>query len=116
MSTEMNGAFDKAFQSFLEALPEKERKRYSPCSSAQDLLDGLSKLDVMSKKLQKAPSNRVVKGIKTFSVRLQPYFAIIDVFIQSNPTYAAIIWGSLRLVLQVWKRSEHSTSGLLTLG
>jgi hypothetical protein len=103
MSASQTEAFDQAFQDFLINLPEKERARYSPCSSADDLLESIQKLNDLAKKWQKTRINRAVGGVKAFSDRLQPFFACIDIFIQPNPKYAVIIWGSIRLVLQVWR-------------
>lgn len=96
-----NAAFDAALQRFLDSLPEAERCRYSPCASAQDLLDGLHGLANLSEKRQKTRLNRVFASVKSFSDRLEPYFAAVDIFIQSNPQYSALVWGSVRLILQV---------------
>jgi hypothetical protein len=43
--------------------------------------------------------------IKTFSSRLQPYFDILNIVVQSHPEWAAIAWGAIRLVLQVSERN-----------
>ncbi|KAF2472857.1 uncharacterized protein BDR25DRAFT_258324 [Lindgomyces ingoldianus] len=101
MSAGQNDAFETAFQNFFNSLPEKEKRRYSPCSSADDLLQSIHKLSVLGKKWQKTRVNRAVNRVKAFSDRLQPFFACISIFIQSNPTYSAIVWGSVRLVLQL---------------
>ena len=42
--------------------------------------------------------------IGTLESNLEPYFKIIGIFVSSNPEYAAIIWGGIRLVLQVGYR------------
>jgi hypothetical protein len=96
-----NPAFDDARDQFLQSLSEKDRLRYSPCASADDLFDGLKKLDVLSKQSQRKRGARFLSSIKLFNDRLQPYFEVVNIFIQSNPKYAAIVWGALRLVLQV---------------
>jgi hypothetical protein len=111
MSATENDAFYSALQLFLESLPEKERKRYSPCASPPELLEGLQKLDIMSNKLRKKYTSKAVISIDVFSNRLKPYFSIIDVFIQSSSHIAPIIWGSLRLVLQVRNSFEYCTIG-----
>lgn len=93
-------AFDDALERFLETLSADERMLYSPCSSADELLEGLRKLDVISKKSQKRVGGRLTKGIKKLNDCLQPYFEVVGIFIQSNPQYTALVWGALRLVLQ----------------
>lgn len=101
LSSGDNPAFDDAIQRFLDTLSEEERGRYSPCASTDDLLDGLKKLGVVAKQRSARRSTRFLAGVKAFNDRLQPYFEVTGIFIQSNPTYAAIVWGALRLVLQV---------------
>jgi len=99
-ATFTNEAFDAAYERFINSLPEKDRERYALCASADDLLEGLTKLEVLSVKRQKTRSRQLLRGIKTFSDHLQPYFDTLGVLAQSNQ-YSCIAWGSLRLVLQV---------------
>ena len=94
-----NEAFDIAYQQFRDSLPEVERSLYAPCATAEDLLDGLAKLRVLSA-MKQQHKKRVIRTIKPFSERLQPYFDTVTIFAQSNQ-YACIAWGALRLVLQV---------------
>ncbi|OCL08347.1 hypothetical protein AOQ84DRAFT_42671 [Glonium stellatum] len=75
--------------------------RYSPCASADELLEGLQGLEALAKKRLKKLSTRVAASIKTFNDRLQPYFEVVNTFIQSNPQYTALMWGALRLILQL---------------
>jgi hypothetical protein len=49
----------------------------------------------------RAQGRRVVGSVKAFRDTLQPYFQIIDIFVSSNPQYAAIVWGAVRLIFQV---------------
>jgi len=97
----MNKAFDNAFRNFLDSLPEPQRQRYSPCASSQDLLDGLEKLKSLSKKYESIRFSRIVASIQRVNDGFRPYFEAVGLVIQSHPEYAAIFWGSLRLILQV---------------
>jgi hypothetical protein len=99
-SSTTNEAFQEAYGKFLDSLPKKEQARYSPCISADDLLDGLGKLEVLSTKRQKFRSRSLVRHVKEFSDRLQPYFDVVGILAQDNQ-YASIAWGSLLLILQV---------------
>ena len=87
---------------FLAALSEDERRHYSPCASVDDLLEGLSKLEMLTKVRLKRLANRVVSGIKRFHDQLRPFFGVINNVVQCDPTYAAPIWGALRLILEVY--------------
>jgi len=99
--SDSNPAFDEAYNRFFQSLPENDRKLYSPCATADDLLDGLRKLDVLSKQRQKQRSTRFLSSIKKLNSRLRPYFDVVGICIQSNPQYTSLVWGALRLVLQV---------------
>ena len=49
--------------------------------------------------------------IKALSDKLEPYFEVIQIVIQSNPEWTAIAWGAFRLILQVWYHPvAHSLS------
>lgn len=41
------------------------------------------------------------KKIHSLSTKLTPYFEIIGIFVQAHPEFAALAWGSIRLVFQV---------------
>jgi hypothetical protein len=43
-SAERNLAFDNAYQSFYDSLPNHGQMSFAPCASAQDLENGLAKL------------------------------------------------------------------------
>jgi len=58
----------------------------------------MNNLDIVKKTRD---SSRVVKRVKAFSDNLKHYFDVIGILIQSHPEYAALVWGAVRLVLQV---------------
>ncbi len=43
----------------------------------------------------------VVGKLNRFANRIQPYFDIVNIFVQAKPEYAALVWGSLRTIFQV---------------
>jgi len=92
-------AFDHARDAFLASLSEKDRKLYSPCASSSELLAGIGKLEAITK--QKTRGRKHLQAIREFSDNLAPYFRLVDIFVSSNPQYAALCWGAVRLVLQV---------------
>jgi hypothetical protein len=94
--------FAAARDRFLDSLEDDERMLFSPCASAEDLLGGLKKLNIIAKKLQTQRSSGLLDQVKKFSDRLKPFFEIVDIFISSNPQYTALVWGALRLVLKVF--------------
>ncbi|KAH8891250.1 hypothetical protein GQ53DRAFT_823881 [Thozetella sp. PMI_491] len=91
--------FEEAQNRFLASLSRTERQQYAPCLSSDDLLQVIGRLDVIARK---GPSGkRWLSVIKKFADGLEPYFKIIEIFISSNPEFAALFWGSLRLILKL---------------
>lgn len=41
------------------------------------------------------------KKIQDLSNKLEPYFEIINLFVQTHPEFAGLAWGSIRLVFLV---------------
>lgn len=52
---------------------------------------------------------RMLARIERISTRLKPFFQVIEIFVSSNPEYAAIAWGSIRLIFMVRNLSSHLT-------
>lgn len=50
---------------------------------------------------QKSTLMRCCKGVSALAERLDPFFDIIALFVSAHPEFAAIAWGSLRLVFVV---------------
>ena len=93
--------FDEARDTFIASLSKRERILFAPCSSADDLLDGIKKLHVIQKQSHNRKISVCLKRIRGFSDALKPYFEVLTILVSSNPQYAALIWGALRLTLQV---------------
>ena len=98
-SVSADEAFQQAQDQFIASLSQQEKTSFSKCSSPQELLDEVQKFEVISKNTRRGLG--LLKHIKSFSDNLQPYFKVIEIIIQCPPQWAAIAWGSIRLVLQV---------------
>lgn len=55
----------------------------------------------LKKQDQRTRLERCVDHIVKLGRRMEPYFAIVDIFVQTNPQYAGLFWGSLRLLFKV---------------
>ena len=91
--------FEDAQKKFLAALTPAESSRFKTCSSAEDLLNSAQELEVIAK--DRIRGRGFISRIRSFNDSLAPYFGVIEVIISSNPEYAAIAWGSIRLALQL---------------
>jgi hypothetical protein len=91
--------FSAARKQFFASISETEQASFSECSSQDEFLDDIRKLEVISK--QKRRGTKFLKQINKLSDGLNQYFMVIEIIISSHPEYAAIAWGVFRLVLQV---------------
>ena len=91
--------FLMARDQFLDSLFVGERRMFSNCASAEQMIKDIRNLEIVPE--DKKMLNRCADRVKSFSDKLEPYFEIINIFIQSNPQFAAIAWGAMRLVLKV---------------
>jgi hypothetical protein len=91
--------FQNAVTLFLSELSEEEKvhfKEFSdPSSMMQDLISHCSKAKSKSRILASC------KFIDRFVCRYEPFFEILNIFIQSNPTWAAVALGAIRLMFLV---------------
>ncbi|KAI9737346.1 MAG: hypothetical protein M1834_009500 [Cirrosporium novae-zelandiae] len=90
---EVGRVFQEAHKKFLDSIAEDERSKFSKCSSAEDLLADVSRLLAILK--EKRRGKRMLKQIKHLSDSLQPYFKVIEIFVQCKPE-----WISLASVLE----------------
>jgi len=93
-------AFAQAKDEFLQKLPDHERQCFAVCSSAADLRKEMQTVLTHAAEFQhRQTTSRVLQRIQALSDRLEPYFAVVSIVVSSNPEYAAIVWGAIRLVL-----------------
>lgn len=44
---------------------------------------------------------RLFDKLSDFSIRLSPYFDVVNILVSSHPEYSALVWGSIRFLFQV---------------
>jgi len=93
--------FAQARDQFLHNLPDDAREVFAAgCSSASALRKEMQTLLANSSHFHQAHrASKLLQRIQGLSDRLEPYFAIVSIVVSSNPEYAAIVWGALRLLL-----------------
>jgi hypothetical protein len=88
--------FERAHIDFLDQLSEEETKQFAPIKDSKTFLSEIQNLG------QSTKSRKWIKlftAIKKCSQCLDPYFEVVGIVVQSHPEWAAIVWGSFRLVL-----------------
>lgn len=95
-----NQPLEKARNDFLNTLSVKDRVTFSACSSPEDLIGFVEKLQSQSKRGQKRMFNRCLSVVKKLNDRLRPYFDALNVIASADKT-AALAYGAFRVVFQV---------------
>lgn len=94
-----NELFSRVRDDFLSKLSDSDRSLYSPCTTSEDLIRAIEKLDILRRRHPK--SSRWMQRISNLAKCLQPYFEVIGLVVSSHPEFSAIVWGALRLVFQL---------------
>jgi hypothetical protein len=72
---------------------------FAKCSSADELLISAGTL---AEAFQgKGIADSALKTLGSFAKRLQPFFDVIGIVVQTHPEIAGFFWGATRLALQV---------------
>ncbi|KAI9151335.1 Heterokaryon incompatibility protein [Paramyrothecium foliicola] len=100
--------FQQAINNFLECLADEHKVIFQKFGTASDVIAHIHK-EILEQPLSKPFVTSFCNGVQRISHSLEPYFAIIDTFVQANPDIVALVWGALKLVFKV--SSHFSTFG-----
>ncbi|KAF4500985.1 monophenol monooxygenase (tyrosinase) [Fusarium agapanthi] len=89
--------FREACHEFRSSLTEKDKALFKEFSDAKSMLTTI-KEDTKSHPVHSSTLTQCCKGINSIENRLSPFFDIAGLFVSSHPEFAALAWGSLRLV------------------
>ncbi|CCT73318.1 uncharacterized protein FFUJ_09997 [Fusarium fujikuroi IMI 58289] len=89
--------FREAYHEFRNSLTEKDKALFKEFSGAKSMLTTI-KEDAKSHPVYSSTLTKCCKGINSIANRLSPFFDIAGLFVSSHPEFAALAWGSLRLV------------------
>ncbi|KAH8730667.1 hypothetical protein GQ44DRAFT_722922 [Phaeosphaeriaceae sp. PMI808] len=88
--------FDQAHESFLAQLSDKERQQFAPIKDYKAFQAEIVKL---SQSIKSRKSTKLFTVINKCGQHLASYFEVVGIVVQSHPEWAAIAWGSFRLIL-----------------
>ncbi|KAK6534601.1 hypothetical protein TWF281_005909 [Arthrobotrys megalospora] len=89
----------KAYLDSFKNLSDDEKVHFDKLQKPDDIITQLKTLKAPG--FTRDRSQRAIKRITTFIERITPYFKIVDIAIQSDPTIASLVWSSIRLVVQL---------------
>lgn len=95
--------FREAHDEFLATLTAEERARFPKHISASNLINDIQVPSAFQN--NHANWTKILKRFEEFGRKLQPYFEIMNIVLQSHPEWTAIAFGAFRLVLQVYSFS-----------
>lgn len=114
--------FVAARETFFVSLGPRERALFTPCTSVTDLLTCAR--EIPGQIQEKGLRVSMLDTLTRFANRLNPYFDVVGIFVQTHPEFAGLAWGAVRLALQVCEKitldsdcsadtfSFHPTTGI----
>jgi hypothetical protein len=92
--------FREACEQFKASLSDQQLRSFQEFPDAESMLISVHE-EVKRHPLQKSILTRCCGQVNGLSSKLSPFFKVVDLFVSSNPTFAAVAWGSIRLVFVV---------------
>ena len=90
-----------ALDAFRTALPANERTAFDQQNQrpdAEDVFAFVTRIDIQN---QHHKRRCVTTRLCTFLLAVQDFTSVIDTFVSANPKYAALVWGGIKLTLQL---------------
>ena len=98
MTTEFEQIWVAALERYLASLKPKEIRKIEAVTSQQSLLERAKELQ---KRYGERRITRRLEQVNPFLTTLHSFSEVVKVFLQSNPTVSALVWGSICFVLEV---------------
>lgn len=98
MNTEFEKIWVAALERYLASLKPKEIQKIEAVTSQQSLLERAKELQ---KRYGERRITRRLEQVDPFLKTLHSFSEVVKIFLQSNPTVSALVWGSIYFVLEV---------------
>ena len=100
--------FEESCAAFRKALNEDDRAMFKEFGSAESMLKEIGNY-ARAHPIHHSTLTKCCQKIHALAEKLSHYFEIVNIFVQTNPTFSGLAWGSLRLIFLVSKcSSDHS--------
>ena len=97
MEAQLSGIWNEARAFHIASLTAHERKHVTEVTSVEELMERASKLKA---KYRKHRIVALLRKISPFLAQLRSFSRIINTLVQSHPEIAALVWGSVSLILE----------------
>jgi hypothetical protein len=105
--------FAGAVQSFRESLSDPERSAFREFENPQMMVREIE--DHCKKYYQNRKLLGFCRRIQRFANAWEPFFEITNIFVSTNPEWAGISWGAIRMVFVVRIITQASLSSLVLI-
>jgi hypothetical protein len=89
----------EAVEAFRDTISEKDKKYLHAYGCSKDMLTELTAS--IAKHKNRGRLSNCCYNFAVFSRAFEPYFEIVNIFVQVKPDIAGLVWGSLRLIFAV---------------
>ncbi|KAI1376305.1 hypothetical protein F4677DRAFT_419535 [Hypoxylon crocopeplum] len=95
----LHGPFSQAANDFVNSLTPKDKAVFLEFKTGESSETMVHDLRERVKKYQAHKKlYHLCQRVERVSSALSPFFDVVNIFIQSNPEYSALVWGAIRLV------------------
>ncbi|KAL2822752.1 hypothetical protein BDW59DRAFT_149096 [Aspergillus cavernicola] len=98
----LEAVFQEAYRLFRESLPENVRAQLQEYDTVDAMTLAIeAQIQTTTDRLHKTRLHRCLDRFNSLGRLVNPYFQIVDIFVQTNPQYIGLFWGSLRLLFKL---------------
>ncbi|RPA75620.1 hypothetical protein BJ508DRAFT_311810 [Ascobolus immersus RN42] len=94
-----NQCFKDAMAKFLLPLGKQEMIWFKECKTPAEFQSYLGTVEALASSPRRGEP--LLAKIHKLSSRLEPYFKIVEIILQTDPKWSSIAWGGFRLILQL---------------
>ena len=102
LQTHASPSHELLIENFQSSLSDEDRANFKSFQDPSSMIEAIKEPF-----LAKADKSRLLaacRKVESFAKKLNGFFPVIDIFVSSHPEYAALAWGAIRLVFQVYIR------------
>jgi hypothetical protein len=92
--------FKVARDSFFNTLSDEQKIRFAPFDRPELMIRSIQ-AECERNVVNNGRFKTCIERISIMSERIGPFFDIVGIFVSSNPEYAALVWGAVRLIFLV---------------
>jgi hypothetical protein len=96
--------FVTAAQRFYDELSEEDRAVFQTLDKAEDMVTSIEQHIVQLNSHRTSRLLDACKKVDHFRKSMEPFFEVVNIFVSTQPEWAGIAWGAVRLVFQVGSR------------